>query len=230
MTDIQTRLKAVNDRIHAAARRADRDPGQVTLVAVSKTWSWDHVAEAIACGQKQFGENKVQEALTKIEQTREQHDLTWHFIGHLQSNKARFIPGNFQWLHTLDNMKLAGQLEKFCADAELNVLVQVNIADDPAKQGLSKNELEPFLDEFLNAEFQQLKLRGLMTIGAIGADEKTRRHWFAELRELQKSVSEKFALPQFDQLSMGMSADFEEAIEEGATFIRVGSTIFGTRK
>jgi len=230
MTDIKTRLKTVNDRIQAAARRADRDPGEITLVAVSKTWPWEHVAEAIACGQKQFGENKVQEALTKIERTREQDDIAWHFIGHLQSNKAKFIPGNFQWLHTLDNMKLARQLEKFCAEAELSVLVQVNIADDPAKQGLSKTELEPFLDEFLNAEFQHLKPRGLMTIGAVGADEKTRRHWFAELRELRKSMSEKFALPQFDQLSMGMSGDFEEAIEEGATLIRVGSTIFGKRE
>jgi hypothetical protein len=231
MTDIKTRLASVNDRIRAAARRAGRDPNDITLIAVSKTWSWDFVAEAIACGQKHFGENKVQEALNKTEFTKDQGDIIWHFIGHLQSNKARFIPGNFQWLHTLDSMKLAKQLERFCADAatELNVLVQVNIADDPAKQGLSKTGLEPFINEFLQAGFQHLVLRGLMTIGAVGADEITRRQWFSELRDLQQSLARKFALSRFDQLSMGMSGDFEEAVEEGATLVRVGSTIFGER-
>jgi len=231
MSDIQTRLAAVNDRIVTAARRAERDPDDITLVAVSKTWPWDFIAEAIACGQKHFGENKVQEALNKTGMTGEQDDIVWHFIGHLQSNKARFIPGNFQWLHTLDSMKLARQLEKFCADADttLNVLVQVNIADDPAKHGLSSAELEPFINEFLQAGFQHLALRGLMTIGAVGANETTRRQWFSKLRHLQQSLSKKHTLPRFDQLSMGMSGDFEEAIEEGATFVRIGSTIFGER-
>jgi pyridoxal phosphate enzyme (YggS family) len=232
MSDIKTRLVAVNERIRAAARRAQRDPDSITLIAVSKTWPWDFVAEAISCGQKHFGENKIQEALTKTELTKGQEDIVWHFIGHLQSNKAKFVPGNFHWLHTLDSMKLAIQLEKYCADADtkLNVLVQVNIADDPAKQGLLKTELEPFINEFLQAGFQHLALRGLMTIGAVGANETTRRRWFADLRDLQKALSKKHALPRFDQLSMGMSGDFEEAIEEGATFVRIGSTIFGERK
>ena len=231
MSDIETRLANVNQRILAAAHHVQRDPADITLIAVSKTWPWEYVAEAIACGQKHFGENKVQEALTKTEKTQTQHDIVWHFIGHLQSNKARFIPGNFQWLHTLDSMKLAGQLEKFCekTNAGLNVLVQVNIADDPAKQGLATTDLEPLLEEFQQAGFQYLKLRGLMTIGAVDADEKTRRKWFSELRHLQESLSGKYALPEFDQLSMGMSGDFEEAIEEGATMVRIGSTIFGER-
>jgi pyridoxal phosphate enzyme (YggS family) len=232
MSDIQTRLDSVNQRIAEAAHRAERDPAGITLIAVSKTWPWDYVAEAIACGQKHFGENKVQEALTKTAMTRDQDDIVWHFIGHLQSNKAKSIPGNFQWLHTLDSLKLARLLDKACGQlsSDLNVLVQVNIADDPAKQGLSRSELSPFIDEFLQAKFQHLKLRGLMTIGAVDVDEKTRRQWFAELRNLQQALSEKYALPRFDQLSMGMSGDFEEAIEEGATFVRVGSTIFGERK
>ena len=231
MSDIETRLADVNRRIQDAALRTQRDPADITLIAVSKTWPWAYVANAIACGQRHFGENKVQEALAKIEKTRGQHHIAWHFIGHLQSNKAKFIPGNFQWLHTLDSMKLAKQLEKFCEQSatELNVLVQVNIAEDPAKQGLARDELEPFLEDFLRAGIQRLKLRGLMTIGAVDADEKTRRKWFAELRNLRESLSKKYALPDFDQLSMGMSGDFEEAIEEGATMVRVGSTIFGER-
>jgi len=231
MSDIATRLAAVNQRILDAARRAQRNPDSITLIAVSKTWPWEYVAETIACGQKHFGENKVQEALTKTEKTRGQQEIVWHFIGHLQSNKAKFIPGNFQWLHTLDSMKLAKQLEKFCEQSatQLNVLVQVNIADDPAKQGLTTTGLEPFLEEFLRAGFQYLKLRGLMTIGAVDADEKTRRKWFSELKQLEESLSKKYSLADFNQLSMGMSGDFEEAIEEGATMVRVGSTIFGER-
>jgi len=231
MSDIDNRLAVVNQRIQSAAERGQRDPADITLIAVSKTWSWEYVAEAIACGQKHFGENKIQEALAKTEKTRDQQEIVWHFIGHLQSNKAKFIPGNFQWLHTLDSMKLAKQLEKFCAQisATLNVLVQVNIADDPAKQGLSKRDVEPYLNEFLREDFQHLKLRGLMTIGAVDADEKTRRKWFSELRHLQESLAKKYSLPDFDQLSMGMSGDFEEAIEEGATMVRVGSIIFGER-
>jgi len=231
MSDIESRLADVNQRILGAARRAQRNPDNITLIAVSKTWSWEYVAEAIACGQKHFGENKVQEALAKIEMSRDQDDVVWHFIGHLQSNKAKLIPGNFQWLHTLDSMKLASQLEKSCEQAatELNVLVQVNIADDPAKQGLARDDLETFLEDFLRSGFQHLKLRGLMTIGAVDADETTRRRWFAELKHLQESLSKKYALPDFDQLSMGMSGDFAEAIEEGATMVRIGSTIFGER-
>jgi len=232
MTDIKSRLASVNERIRKAAQHADRNPDGITLVAVSKTWPWDYVAEAIACGQKHFGENKIQEALTKTEKTRGRDDIVWHFIGHLQSNKARFVPGNFQWLHTLDSMKLAKQLERFCAqtDTRLNVLVQVNIANDPAKQGLPKPELESFLEQYLQAGLKHLVLRGLMTIGAVDSDETTRRRWFSELRDLRKSLAEKFTLSQFDQLSMGMSGDFEEAIEEGATLVRVGSTIFGERQ
>lgn len=232
MSDIEHRLALVNERIQAAARRAQRDPAEITLIAVSKTWPWDYVVEAIACGQKHFGENKVQEALAKTELSRGRDDIVWHFIGHLQSNKAKSIPGNFQWLHTLDSMKLARRLDAACEQAasSLNVLVQVNIADDPAKQGLPKSEVKTFIKEFLQENFQHLKLRGLMTIGAVGADNKTRRQWFSELRDLQQSLSKELSLPQFDQLSMGMSGDFEDAIEEGATFIRVGSTIFGARK
>ena len=232
MSDIETRLANVNQRIQDAARRAQRSPDGITLIAVSKTWPWEDVAKAIDCGQKHFGENKVQEAITKTEKSKGQHDIVWHFIGHLQSNKAKFIPGNFQWLHTLDSIKLAKQLDRFCEQdsATLNVLVQVNIANDPAKQGLSITDLESFLEEFLAAGFQNLKLRGLMTIGAVGADEKTRRKWFSELRHLQESLSKKYSLPYFNQLSMGMSGDFEEAIEEGATMVRVGSTIFGERE
>lgn len=230
--DIKTNLELVRQRVASAAERAGRDPEAITLIAVSKTKPWHMVARAIAHGQKDFGENTIQDALTKIPNTRDRSDVHWHFIGPLQSNKTRHVPGHFQWLHTLESGKIAQRLENACAEIgkTLNVLVQVNIANDPAKKGLKTDALDAFIDALLNQQHQYIKPRGLMTIGAVDADEPTRRSWFAGLRELQISVADKFNLPDFDQLSMGMSDDLEEAIEEGATMVRVGSTIFGRRE
>jgi len=231
MSDIAARLADVNKRINDAAERAHRDPADVTLIAVSKTWPWEFVSEAARCGQIHFGENKVQEALSKIEHANTQPDIVWHLIGHLQSNKAKLVPGHFGWLHTLDSIKLANRLESYCEelDCSLNVLLQVNVADDPAKYGLAKSSLHSFLDDYLQTGFKRLQLRGLMTIGAVESSEIARRGWFAELRKMQEHIASKYELDDFDQLSMGMSGDFEEAVEEGATFVRVGSTIFGNR-
>ena len=229
--DIKTNLELVRQRVDSAAARAGRDPKAITLIAVSKTKPWQMVACAIAHEQKDFGENTIQDALTKIPNTRNQSDIHWHFIGPLQSNKTKHVPGNFQWLHTLESEKIAQRLENTCAEIGkiLSVLVQVNIANDPAKKGLKTDALDAFVDALLIQQLQYIKLRGLMTIGAVDADEPTRRSWFAGLRELQKDIAGKFNLPDFNQLSMGMSDDFEEAIEEGATMVRVGSTIFGKR-
>jgi pyridoxal phosphate enzyme (YggS family) len=230
--DINRNLERVAQRIADAAARAGRKPEAVKLIAVSKTKPWQMVARAIAHGQRDFGENTVQDALSKIPHTQHQPDVHWHFIGHLQSNKTRHIPANFQWLHTLESEKIARRLESHCAErrVSLNALVQVNIADDPGKSGLRVDEVPPFIERFLEQDFRFLKPRGLMTIGALESDEATRRKWFSGLRALGEAIATRFALPDFDQLSMGMSDDFEEAIEEGATMIRLGSTIFGHRE
>lgn len=229
--DIKTRLDEVRERIQQAAARAGRDPDAVTLIAVSKTKPWHMVARAIAHGQKDFGENMVQDALTKIPHTQDKPDIRWHFIGHLQSNKTRHIPGNFQWLHTLESDKIARRLETTCGElgVELNALLQINIANDPAKGGLTIGEVDQFIENFLQQDHPYLKLRGLMTIGAVESDESMRRRWFSGLRELREVLADRFGLENFNQLSMGMSDDFEEAVEEGATMVRVGSTIFGQR-
>jgi len=229
--DIKAHLDEVHERIRQAATRAGRDPDAVTLIAVSKTKPWHMVARAIAHGQKDFGENMVQDALTKIPHTQDKHDIRWHFIGHLQSNKTKHIPGNFQWLHTLESDKIARRLESTCAElgVDLNALLQINIANDPAKGGLKIGQVDQFIDNFLRQDYKHLKLRGLMTIGAEESDETMRRRWFSGLRELQEVLVSKFDLANFKQLSMGMSDDFEEAVEEGATMVRVGSTIFGRR-
>ncbi len=231
ISDIKQNLASVRERIKITAQRAGRSPDAVTLIAVSKTKPWHMLARAIAHGQRDFGENTIQDALTKIPKTEDRKDINWHLIGPLQSNKTKHVPGNFQWLHTLESEKIARRLETTCAELNvaLNVLVQVNIANDPAKKGLPANELYNFVESLLNQNYKFVKLRGLMTIGTVDADEITRRKWFAGLRELQLSIADKFDLKEFDQLSMGMSGDFEQAIEEGATMVRVGSLIFGER-
>lgn len=229
--EIRDNLLRIRDTIQQAARLSGRDGTDVRLIAVSKTRPWAMVAAAIAAGQTDFGENTIQDGLTKTSHTANNPEITWHFIGHLQSNKTKYLPGNFHWLHTLDSLKLARRLEQACNEAgqRLDVLLQVNVANDPAKQGLSVEEVNPLLEHLLAENLSALRLRGLMTIGALDADESSRRHWFASLRELRDELANRFALEEFDQLSMGMSGDYVEAIEEGATMVRVGSLIFGRR-
>lgn len=224
-------LAVVNQRIAEAAARAGRSRDDITLVAVSKTKSWELVAQAIAAGQCDFGENTIQDALTKIPNTQTNPAIRWHFIGRLQSNKTKHLPGNFHWVHTLDSIKLIRRLESACGElgATLDGLVQVNTARDPAKAGLMPEQLEGFLEEAVSLDLSHLRLRGLMTIGSLEAAESQRRKEFADLRELLSNTASDLGLSGFDQLSMGMSDDFEWAVEEGATLVRVGSTIFGER-
>lgn len=224
-------LAVVNQRITEAASRAGRSRDDITLVAVSKTKSWELVAQAIAAGQCDFGENTIQDALTKIPNTQANPAIRWHFIGRLQSNKTKHVPGNFHWVHTLDSIKLIRRLESACGElgATLDGLVQVNTARDPAKAGLMPEQLEGFLEEAVSLDLRHLRLRGLMTIGSLEAAESQRRKEFADLRELLSNTASDLGLSGFDQLSMGMSDDFEWAVEEGATLVRVGSTIFGER-
>ena len=229
---ISDKLAAVKRDIDEIAARCERAAGDVRLIAVSKTRSLDEVTQAIDAGQKDFGENTIQDALTKVPALRSR-DVQWHFIGHLQSRKAKQIPHNFHWVHSVDSFKLAQKLSNAMINAEaalpLNCLLQVNVSAEDSKSGLNKTELLPFVDELLRMEMPLVDWRGLMTIGVQG-DEYQTRVAFAELRQMLHQCQYEFGLTRFDQLSMGMSNDYAVAIEEGATMVRVGTAIFGERK
>ena len=229
--DIRNNITAVKRHIHEIAVRSGRLPDEITLIAVSKTRSLDEVRQAIDAGQKDFGENTVQDALSKIPElkgTRSQ----WHFIGHLQSKKARHIPGNFHWVHSVDSLKLAQKLSNAMHNSEehtnINCLIQVNVSDEASKSGLNRAEVLPFIDELLHLQLPCISWRGLMTIGVQGDDARSRAA-FSELRLMLDQCQREFGLADFDQLSMGMSNDYPAAIEEGSTMVRVGTAIFGER-
>jgi len=227
---IAANLERLRNRIAETAEHAGRRPGDVKLIAVSKTQPPEAVAAAIAAGQRLFGENTVQDALTKIPQFAGQ-GLEWHFLGHLQSNKARFIPGNFAWVHSLDSVKLAQRLARLAQEQNttVNTLIEVNITRDPAKHGVAPEDIVALLEQLRNENLAGIRLRGLMAIGPHPATESERRASFAALRELRDGCAQRFALPGFTELSMGMSGDFIEAIQEGATLVRIGTAIFGER-
>jgi pyridoxal phosphate enzyme (YggS family) len=236
MTSIGANLQAVRTRIERAARLAGRPPREIRLIAVSKTWPAAYVAEAHACGQHAFGENQAQEGVGKILQLRhllpERHvnsdALEWHFIGPVQSNKTRLISEHFQWVHSVERERIAARLN----DARpahlppLNVCIQVNVSGEASKHGVDPGkELE--LARFI-AALPRLRLRGLMAIPEPTRDPALQRQRFARLREARERLAA--AGLSLDTLSMGMSDDFEAAIMEGATIVRVGTAIFGPRK
>jgi pyridoxal phosphate enzyme (YggS family) len=227
---IAANLDRVRESLAQAALRAQRDPASIKLIAVSKTQPAEAIVAAVLAGQRAFGENTVQDALTKIPRFRDQ-GLEWHFIGHLQSNKTRFIPGNFSWLHSLDSTKIAQRLARAAQEqhAALDVLIEVNITRDPAKHGVAPEAVPALLEGLLRENPAGLNLRGLMAIGPHPATESQRRAAFASLRELRNTCQQRFMLPGFTELSMGMSNDFVEAVMEGATLVRIGSAIFGER-
>jgi len=227
---IRENLLATRERIASATAAAGRDSAAVKLIAVSKYMPVDWIAAAIDAGQFVFGENTVQDALGKLPILQDKR-TEWHFIGHLQGNKAKYIPGNFSWLHTLDELKLARRLSRLAESSGtvVNTLIQVNISADPDKFGLSKDAVFDFVESLLAADLQGLRLRGLMNIGSRTASEAERRGEFSGLRELGSACADRFGDEYFGELSMGMSNDFELAIAEGATMVRVGSSIFGPR-
>ena len=224
-------LLTVRQKISAAAARAGRSASEVRLVAVSKTRSLAEVQQAFASKQRVFGENQVQDALTKIPAL-SYPQAEWHFIGHCQSNKVKYIPGNFQWLHTLDSIRLAERLNAAMQLAgisePLNCLIQVNVFAEKSKSGIAVNQVDDLLSQLLEQSYPLLKIRGLMTIGVRASQQQTRAA-FSSLRECRDACCVRYKLADFDQLSMGMSDDFEIAIEEGSTMVRIGSRIFGQR-
>ena len=230
MSTIADNLERIRSELNEAAIAAGREPASVQLLAVSKTKPATMVAEAMDAGQLHFGENTIQDALTKIPLLIDRKPV-WHFIGHLQTNKAKFIPGQFKWLHTLHSLELANKLSSRldAADKNLNTLIQVNITHDLRKHGLQPDAVDAFMDQLLASNPAGLQLRGLMTIGLQTTDRAELRKGFSDLRELKDKLARRYDLPDFDQLSMGMSGDYHEAIAEGATWVRIGSAIFGSR-
>jgi len=226
---IAENLARIQERMAAAARRAGRDPAAVRLVAVSKKVPVERIAEAAAAGQKLFGENYLQEAREKIVLL--PSELSWHFIGHLQSNKAGEAAGLFAMLETVDSLKLAGILNRQ-AEAigkKLPVLVQVNVGREARKSGVLPEAAEELLRGI--AAFPHLDLRGLMTMPPFFDQPEASRPFFRELRRLGEAMCARGILGVNGpvELSMGMSGDFEAAIEEGATLVRVGTALFGER-
>jgi pyridoxal phosphate enzyme (YggS family) len=230
MNDIAANLAAVLQRLRAACVCAGRAADAAAVVAVSKTFPAEAIAAAAAAGQRAFGENYLQEALATMEALASL-GLEWHFIGPIQANKTRELAARFDWVHGLDRLKLAERLSAQRPETRLplNVCVQVNVSGEASKSGCSPEEA-PALCAAV-ARLPGLRLRGLMAIPAAGEIPAAARPAFAALRELHQSIAAEGAVDTagFDTLSMGMSADFEVAAEEGATLVRVGSAIFGSR-
>lgn len=227
MHKIDDQLTKVTARIHQAATAAGRNPQTVRLIAVSKTQTGQALADAHAWGQRAFGENYLQEALDKQIQLADLKDIEWHFIGPIQSNKTRAIAAHFSWVHSVDRLKIAQRLSEQRPPElpPLNICVQVNIDDETTKSGVSLAELPVLVTAI--SQLPRLRLRGLMAIPAATNNPAQQRAAFAKLRNALNALNTQgFGL---DCLSMGMSGDMEAAIAEGATFVRVGTDIFGAR-
>jgi pyridoxal phosphate enzyme (YggS family) len=219
----------VLSRIESACLRANRDPKDVLLLPVTKTHSSEEIQQAYDLGFRSFAENRVQELLKKQEELPK--DIEWHLIGHLQSNKARYIASFISMVHSIDNLETAKELSKRAGESKrkLDVLIEVNISAEEAKHGVQPSEAEPLIASILDGAVN-LRLRGLMGVASFEAELERTRPQFALLRKLRESIRSRFPqLWNFDQLSMGMSSDFEIAIEEGATIVRIGSALFGER-
>ncbi len=229
---VQGNLTAVIERINRAARAVSRDPASVTLLAVSKTFGAEAVLAAAAAGQRRFGENYVQEGVEKIARTRElapQLGLEWHFIGPIQSNKTRPIAEHFDWVHSVDRLKIAQRLseQRPAERGPLDVLLQVNVSGEASKSGVAPDEVLP-LAQAVSA-LPRLRLRGLMAIPEPTDDVAQQRAAFRALHSALERLRGALPTSPLDTLSMGMSADLEAAIAEGATLVRVGTAIFGAR-
>ena len=227
---ISENLQLVQHRIATSAQAAGRDPSSIALLAVSKTFAAQAVLTAAQAGQRAFGENYVQEAIDKISATRELNpnlQLEWHFIGPIQSNKTRQIAEHFDWVHSVDRLKIAQRLsEQRPADMQpLQICLQVNVSGEATKSGLEPDALLELARE-VNA-LPNLRLRGLMAIPEPTEDVEQQRAAFAKLRLMQNDL-QAVGIPT-DTLSMGMSADMDAAIVEGATIVRIGTAIFGGR-
>jgi pyridoxal phosphate enzyme (YggS family) len=219
-------LRKIRDLLDESARDAGRSPDALSLLAVSKRQPVEKVLEAVAAGQRDFGENTVQEGIDKVTKLVDE-ELTWHFIGHLQSNKTRPVAEHFDWVHTIDRLKTARRLSEQRPESlgNLNVCIQVNVDDEAAKSGVACNDVLELARGIVT--MPRLVLRGLMCLPAIRSGFEEQRVPFARLREIGEMLrAEGFAI---DTLSMGMTDDFRAAVFEGATIVRIGTALFGPR-
>ena len=223
---IENRYQNVKNRIDQACKKANRSTESVQLLAVSKTKPIEDIQTLSKIGQKAFGENYLQESLAKIEICPE---LEWHFIGPIQSNKTKPIAEHFQWVHSVDRLKIAQRLsQQRPADLpKLKILLEVNISNEASKAGFTVDEVLELAPQI--ADLPNLQLRGLMAIPQIAETAEQQRIPFAKMRELLAQIQQAHPDWQFDTLSMGMSGDLEAAILEGATIVRIGTDIFGAR-
>ena len=229
MQEIRDRLQAILDRIDTAAHHCGRDPQSIGLVAVSKTIDAETVLQAIKAGVTVLGENYVQEARDKFNALYDQ-SVSWHFIGHLQRNKAKYVVRFFDLIHSVDSLKLARELDKQAGkhDKVQDVLVQVNIAGEDTKSGISPKDAPDLIRSI--SQLSHIRIKGLMTMPPFFNQPEKVRPFFKQLRQLREEL-QQMAIPNvaLDELSMGMTGDFEVAIEEGATLVRIGTAIFGAR-
>lgn len=229
--EIAANLADVHARIGAAAERSGRRPDDVLLVAVSKTHPIEDIVAAMAAGQRDFGENRLEELWTKVEQARSLHldAIRWHMIGNIQSRKTRDAVGPFVLIHSIDRAKIAARLSR---DAEaagnvMKVLVEVNVSGEASKHGFTPDELLAQAGELL--ALPGIDVAGLMTMAPFEAEPEATRPVFRALRSLRERLADAYPAGDWNELSMGMTNDFEVAIEEGATIVRIGSAIFGSR-
>lgn len=227
MTTITERLKSAINTIRSSEKKYHRQPDCVSLLAVSKTKPVEDIELAIAAGQQQFGENYVQEGVTKIQHFNND-GLTWHFIGPLQSNKTKLVSENFDWVHTIEREKIANRLNEQRPNnkAPLNVCIQINISGEESKSGVTPSDALA-LAQHINS-LDNLILRGLMTIGSRSEDSSIVAQQFSQMQALYEQLKQQF--DSVDTLSMGMSGDLDDAIAHGSTMVRVGSAIFGQRE
>ena len=226
-SNVRERLAETRNRVASAAMRYGRDPNSVRLIAVSKTQPAAAIRTLAELGQRDFGENYVQEALPKLDELRDL-SLTWHYVGQLQANKTRVVAEHFHWVHTLDRERIAVRLSEQRSPhaAPLNICIQVSLEDEPGKGGISKTELAPLARRVL--ELPGLKLRGLMCIPPPRDGFEAQRQLFGELADCAHQLREQGI--ELDTLSMGMSGDLEAAVAAGATCVRIGTAIFGERR
>ena len=226
MGTVKDNLETINKKIKEAALKVNRDPQEIKLVAVTKTATLEQIKEAINEGVKIIGENKVQEAKKKYQVLTT--EVKWHLIGHLQTNKVKYAVEIFDLIHSVDSIKLAKEIDKRSVQFKkiIDVLIEVNISGEETKYGYNPEKVEAFLKEI--SEFSGIRVRGLMTIAPISKNKEEVRPYFRRLRELSERIRDKnIKNIKMDYLSMGMTDDFEIAIEEGANMVRIGRGIFG---
>lgn len=225
---VKDRYEIVVENIKKACERSGRNPEDITLISVTKTHGAELINEAIDAGAKDIGENKAQELCNKYDDVK---PVRWHFIGHLQTNKVKTIVDKVVMIHSVDSDKLASEIDKRAKSSGvvMDILVEINIGMEDSKSGATEEEARDLIKK-IRDEYQNLRLRGLMCVPPITDNPENSRRYFRKLKDIFESIKELSEDESFDTLSMGMSGDYEVAIEEGATVVRVGTAIFGARE